>query len=106
VSTCHASSIVFDGHVLAWFGPEGATWSVPAGRLRAIRELIAESGDVRWLVAFDIDGQDFGLQSPANANGMEQVLATLGRRLNTNLELQLERAQPGSSRVVWSHHLA
>jgi hypothetical protein len=101
VSTCHASSIVFDGHVLAWFGPEGATWSVPAGRLRAIRELVAESGDVRWLVAFDIDGQDFALQSPANANGMEQTLAALGRRLDTNLKLQLERAAPGSSRVVW-----
>ena len=87
--------------MLAWFGPEGATWSVPAGRLRAIRELVAESGDVRWLVAFDIDGQDFALQSPANANGMEQALAALGRRLNTNLTLGLERAAPGSSRVVW-----
>src|SRR5512138_1466762 len=101
MATCHASSIVFDGHVLAWFGPEGATWSVPAGRLRAIRELVAESGDVRWLVAFDIDGQDFGLQSPANANGMEQMLAALGRRLNASLKLELERAAPGSSRVVW-----
>ena len=105
MSTCHASSIVFDGHVLAWFGPEGATWSVPAGRLHAIRELIAESGDVRWFVAFDIDGQDFGLQAPANANGMEQVLAVLGRRLNTNLQLELERAAAGSSRVLWSRPL-
>lgn len=105
MSTCHASSIVFDGHVLAWFGPEGATWSVPAGRLRAIRELVAESGDVRWFVAFDVDGQDFGLQSPANANGMEQVLAALGRRLNADLQLQLQRAEPGDSRVVWSSDL-
>jgi hypothetical protein len=105
VSTCHASSIVFDGHVLAWFGPEGATWSVPAGRLRAIRELIAESGDVRWLVQFDIDGQDFGLQSPANANGMGQVLAALGRRLDTNLTLELEQAAAGSNRIVWSRPL-
>ena len=72
--TCHASSIVFDGHVLLWFGPDNATWSVPAGRLRAIRERVAESGDVRWLVEFEIDGQDFGLQSPANANGMDRVL--------------------------------
>ncbi|HKQ12325.1 MAG TPA: hypothetical protein VJT80_02765 [Steroidobacteraceae bacterium] len=102
MSTCHASSIVFDGHVLAWFGPEGATWSVPAGRLRAIRELVAESGDARWLVAFDIDGQDFALQSPANANGMEQALAALGKRLNTSLKLELERAGPGNSRLVWS----
>jgi hypothetical protein len=105
VSTCHASSIVFDGHVLAWFGPEGATWSVPAGRLRAIRELVAESGDVRWFVAFDIDGQDFGLQSPANANGMEQVLAALGHRLHTNLQLELERAAVGSTRILWSRPL-
>ena len=105
MSTCHASSIVFDGHVLAWFGPEGATWSVPAGRLRAIRELVAESGDVRGFVAFDVDGQDFGLQSPANANGMEQVLAALGRRLNADLQLQLQRAEPGDSRVVWSSDL-
>jgi hypothetical protein len=102
MSTCHASSIAFDGHVLAWFGPEGATWSVPAGRLRAIRELIAESGDVRWLVAFDIDGQDIWLQAPANANGMDRVLSALGSRLQENLQLQLERAAPGSSRVVWS----
>lgn len=102
MSTCHASSIVFDGHVLVWFGPEGATWSVPAGRLRAIRELIAESGDVRWLVAFDIDGQDVWLQAPANAGGMDRVLAALGSRLNTKLDLQLERAAGGSSRVVWS----
>lgn len=102
MSTCHASSIVFDGHVLAWFGPEGATWSVPAGRLRAIRELVAESGDVRWLVAFDIDGQDIWLQAPANANGMDRVLAALGGRLNTNLKLELERAAAGSSRIVWS----
>jgi hypothetical protein len=102
VSTCHASSIAFDGHVLAWFGPEGATWSVPAGRLRAIRELVAESGDVRWLVACEIDGQDVELQAPANANGMEQMLAALGSRLKTDLQLQLERAAPGSSRVVWS----
>ena len=105
MSTCHASSISFDGHVLAWFGPEGATWSVPVGRLRAIRELIAQSGDVRWLVAFDIDGQGFGLQCPANANGMEQVLATLGRRLNTNLQLELARAAAGSNRIVWSRPL-
>lgn len=102
VSTCHASFIVFDGHVLGWFGPEGATWSVPAGRLRAIRELVAESGDVRWLVAFDIEGQDIDLQAPANANGMEQVLAALGSRLKTNLKLELERAAAGSSRIVWS----
>jgi hypothetical protein len=102
MSTCHASSIVFDGHVLAWFGPEGATWSVPAGRLRAIRELVAESGDVRWLVAFDIDGQDVWLQAPANANGMNQALDALGRCLDADLEFQLERAAAGSSRVVWS----
>ena len=102
MSTCHASSIAFDGHVLAWFGPEGATWSVPAGRLRAVRELVAESGDVRWLVAFDMDGQDIWLQAPANANGMDRALAALGGRLNTNLKLELEGAAPGSSRVVWS----
>jgi hypothetical protein len=102
MSTCHASSIVFDGHVLAWFGPEGATWSVAAGRLRAIRELVAESGDVRWLVAFDIDGQNFGLQSPANASGMDRVLAALGNRFKAKLDLQLERAAAGSNRVVWS----
>jgi hypothetical protein len=102
VSTCHASSIVFDGHVLAWFGPEGAYWSAPAGRLRAIHERVAQSGDVRWLIDFDIDGQDVGLQAPANANGMDQVLAALAVRLNTNLQLQLERAAPGSSRLVWS----
>ena len=106
MSTCHASSIVFDGHVLAWFGPEGATWSVPAARLRAIRELVAESGDARWLVAFDIEGQDLWLQAPANANGMGQALGALGVRLNTNLQLQLERAEPGSSRVVWSRRKA
>ena len=105
MSTCHASSIVFDGHVLAWFAPENATWSVPAGRLRAIRELVAESGDVRWFVAFDIDGQDFGLQAPANANGMDRVLTALGDRLKAKLDLQLERAAAGSTRVVWSRPL-
>jgi hypothetical protein len=102
VALCDASSIVFDGHVLAWFGPEGATWSVPAGRLRAIRERVAATGDVRWLVTFDIDGQDLELQSPANANGMGQVLTGLGKRLDAKLDLQLERAAPGSSRLVWS----
>jgi hypothetical protein len=105
VSTCHASSISYDGHVLAWFGPENATWSVPAGRLRAIRELVAESGDVRWFVAFDIDGQDLWLQAPANANGMDRVLTALSARLNTKLDLQLERAAAGSTRVVWSRDL-
>jgi hypothetical protein len=102
VSTCHASSIVFDGRALAWFGPEGATWSVPADRLRAIRELVAESGDVRWFVAFEVDGEDARLQAPANANGMDQALAALGSRLNARLDLQLERGAAGSSRVVWS----
>jgi len=105
VSTCHASSIVFDGHVLAWFGPDNATWSVPAGRLRAIRELVAESGDVRWFVAFEIEGQDFGLQAPANADGMGRVLAALGDRFKAKLDLQLERGAAGSSRVVWSRPL-
>jgi hypothetical protein len=105
VSTCHASSIVFDGHVLGWFGPENATWSVSAGRLRAIRELVADSGDVRWLVAFDIDRQDFCLQAPANANGMDRALAALGERLQTPLDLQLERAPAGSTRVLWSRPL-
>jgi hypothetical protein len=99
---CHASSIVFDGRALSWFGPEGATWSVPADRLRAIREFVAQTGDVRWLLAFAIDGEDAWLQSPANANGMHQALAALGSRLNANLELQLERAAAGSTRVVWS----
>ena len=102
MSTCHASSIVFDGRTLSWFGPEGASWNVPAERLRAIRELVAESGDVRWLVTFDIDGEDLALQSPANANGMERALAALGGRLSAKLDLQLERAAAGSSRVVWS----
>lgn len=99
---CDASSIVFDGRALSWFGPEGATWSVAADRLRAIRELVAESGDVRWLVLFDIDDEDAWLQSPANANGMGQALAALSSRLNARLDLQLERAAAGSKRVVWS----
>lgn len=99
---CHASSIVFDGRALSWFGPEGATWSVPADRLRAIRELMAESGDARWLVAFDIDGEDAWLHSPANANGMEQALVALGTRLQAKLELRLEQGAAGSSRFVWS----
>lgn len=99
---CHASSIVFDGRALSWFGPEGATWSVPVDHLRAIRELVAESGDARWLVAFDIDGEDAWLQSPANANGMEQALAALSARLQAKLELRLEQGPAGSSRVVWS----
>lgn len=99
---CHASSIVFDGRALSWFGPEGATWSVPADRLRAIRELVAESGDARWLVAFDIDGEDAWLQSPANANGMEQALVALSTRLQAKLELRLERGAAGSSRLVWT----
>ena len=102
MSTCHASSIVFDGHVLVWFGPEGATWSVAAGRLCAIRERVAESGDFRWLVDFAIEGQDLELQSPANATGMDRALAALGRRFNAKLELLLEQAAAGSSRVVWS----
>ena len=102
MSTCHASSIVFDGRTLSWFGPEGASWNVPAERLRAIRELVAESGDVRWLVAFDIDGEDAALQSPANANGMDRALAALGSRLNAKLDLQLGRAAVGSTRGVWS----
>jgi hypothetical protein len=102
VSTCQASSIVFDGRTLSWFGPEGASWNVPAERLRAIRELVTKSGDVRWLVAFDIDGEDAALQSPANANGMDHALAALGGRLNAKLDLQLERAASGGSRVVWS----
>ena len=102
MSTCHASSIVFDGRALSWFGPEGATWSVPADRLRAIREFVAESGDVRWLLAFYIDGEDAWLQSPANANGASQALAALGKRLGANLDLQLEAAAAGSSRVIWS----
>ena len=102
MALCHASNIVFDGRTLSWFGPEGATWSVPAERLRAIRELVATSGDARWIVAFDIDGEDVWLQSPGNANGMSQALTTLGARLHARLELQLERSPEGSSRVVWS----
>jgi hypothetical protein len=102
VPLCHASSIVFDGRALSWFGPEGATWSVPAERLRAIREFVAESGDTRWLLAFDIDGEDAWLQSPANANGMSQALAALGTRLSANIELQLQGARAGSKRLVWS----
>ena len=102
MSTCHASSIVFDGRTLSWFGPEGASWSLPAERLRALREFVAEAGDVRWLVEFDIDGEDAALQSPANANGMERALAALSSRLNAKLDLQLERAAAGSRRVVWS----
>jgi hypothetical protein len=102
VATCHASSIVFDGRTLSWFGPEGASWNLPAERLRAIREFIAEAGDVRWLVEFDIDGEEAPLQSPANANGMERALAAVGSRLNAKLDLQLERAATGSIRVVWS----
>ena len=100
--TCHASSIVFDARTLSWFGPQGATWSVPVERLRAIRESVAESGDVRWLVEFEIDSLDAALQSPANADGMDRALAALGRQLNAKVELQLERAAAGCSRVVWS----
>lgn len=103
---CHASSIVCDGRALSWFGPEGATWSVPLERLRQIRELVAESGDMPWLLAFDIDGEDAWLRSPANANGMSQALAALGKLLKANLELRLEHAAAGSSRVVWARSRA
>jgi hypothetical protein len=102
VSTCHASSIVFVGRLLSWFGPEGASWNIPVDRLRAIRERVGEFGDVHWVVGFEIDGEDAELQSPANANGMQRALAMLGGRLSAKLELQLERAAAGSSRVVWS----
>ena len=102
MSTCHASSIVFDGRALSWFGPEGATWSVPADRLRSVRELVTESGEVRWFVAFDVDGEDAWLQAPANANGMHQALTALGSHLNARLDLQLERGAAGSSRMIWS----
>jgi hypothetical protein len=102
VPLCHASSIVFDGRKLSWFGPEGATWSVPVERLRAIREFVAQSGDVRWLLAFDIEGEDAWLQSPANANGMSEALAALGKRLDAKLELKMATAAGGSSRVLWS----
>jgi hypothetical protein len=101
VSTCHASSIVCDGRTLSWFGPEGATWSLPVDRLRAIRERVAESGDVRLWVEFEIDGEQAALQSPANADGMDRALAALSDKLNAKLDLQLERAAAGSSRVVW-----
>jgi hypothetical protein len=56
-------------------------------------------------VAFDIDGQDLWLQAPANANGMDRVLTALSTRLNANLDLQLERAAAGSTRIVWSRPL-
>ena len=102
MSTCHASSIVCDGRTLSWFGPEGASWNIPVDRLRAIRERVEESGDVRWWVEFEIDGEDAALQSPANANGMDRVLTALGERFKTKLELQLERATAGSNRIVWS----
>src|SRR5689334_12106702 len=101
MALCHASSIVFDGRALSWFGPEGASWRVPVERLRAVREFVAESGDVRWLLGFDIDGEDAWLQSPANANGMSEALTALGKRLSAKLELQLEGATSGTSRVVW-----
>jgi hypothetical protein len=102
VSTCHASSIVCDGRTLSWFGPEGATWGIPLDRLRAIRERVAQSGDVRWWVEFEIEGEEAALRSPANANGMDRALATLGAQLNAKLDLQLERAASGSRRDVWS----
>lgn len=70
--------------------------------MRAIRERVTESGDVRWVVVFEIEGEDVELQSPANANGMDRALAALSSRLKAKLDLQLERAASGSSRVVWS----
>jgi hypothetical protein len=100
VTVCHASSIVFDGRALSWFGPAGATWSAPIERLRHIREFVQKSGD--WLLAVDIDGEESWLQAPANANGMNEALAALGRRLSMDLTLELERGTPGSSRFVWS----
>ena len=101
MALCHASSIVFDGRALSWFGPEGATWSVPVDRLRGIREFVAAAGDVRWLLAFDIQSEDAWLQSPANANGVSQALAVLSTHLGASLELQLEHGASGTSRVVW-----
>ena len=102
MTTCHASSIVFDGRTLSWFGPEGANWNIPVDRLRAIRERVSEYGDVRGVVGFEIDGEEAELQSLANANGMERALVALGRQLNAKLELQLEGVRGGSGRVVWS----
>lgn len=96
MTLCHASNIIFDGRMLSWFGPDGATWSIPVERLRAIRELIADSGDVRWFVEFAVDGDDVWLRSPGNAGGMSQALTALGKQLNATLEAQ------GNSRVVWS----
>jgi hypothetical protein len=100
MTVCHASTIVFDGRALSWFGPEGATWRAPIERVRRIREIVDPSGD--WLLAVDIEGEDVWLQSPANASGMSQALAALGGYLSASLDLQLERATAGSSRVVWT----
>ncbi len=74
---CHASSIVFDGRTLSWFGPEGATWSVSVARLRAIREHVAGSGDTSAFVEFAVEGEDVWLRAPANANGMSEALRAL-----------------------------
>ena len=101
MSTCHASSIVCDGRALSWFGPEGASWNIPIDRLRAIRERVGQSGEVRWWVEFEIDGEDAELRSPGHANGMDRALAALSSLLNAKLDLQMEQAAAGSSRVVW-----
>lgn len=48
-----------------------------------------------------MSGVCMNAEKVANANGMDRALPALSGRLNATLDLQLERAAAGSSRVVW-----
>lgn len=100
MSVCYASSIVFDGASISWFGPAGATWNVPVAQLRALGEYTTDAVE-HWLVTFVVDTSGAWLQAPVNASGMSTVLKALGPVLNAQLELRLELAKPGSTRVFW-----
>ncbi len=105
MTVCRAASIVVDNDHLEYFGPEGAHWRAPISQMRALGELRIPGLEDAHYLAVLIDDSGGWLQAPARASGMEQVLETLGTRLNHRLLLTLSAAPRNTSRTLWPVHL-
>lgn len=98
-----AARLALEGADLVFRRGTAVMWTVPLESMRILGEATNASGPWGddWLLIV-IDGQEPGwFQAPMDAEGVQEVLQELARRLGEPLELRLANSTTFQSRGLW-----
>lgn len=89
-----------DGNAVLFAGPGGEGWRVTISDLRVIGEFLSKHDHYLSFMT-----KEEWFKAPYGAEGREEAMGELGRRLNHPLRCDLFNATNFSSRVLWPAHL-